>query len=209
MGANVIKVHASGVTPAVSKITKEVRKASLEAREILAAAQDQAAQMLENARHECEQMLADSYDRGYSAGLDRWNDALAEAWKHREDFLAQNEAELVRLAVAIAKKIIGENVKADTDVVLRSVKDALRAVRSESKVIIKVNPSDEANLRQKSGDLKILGVEVGDLVIVGLSSIAAGGCVVESDIGIIDAQIDTQLDSIERALMRRFDVGSR
>jgi len=32
---------------------------------------------------------------------------------------------------------------------------------------------------------------------------------VESDLGIIDAQISTQLASIENALLRRFDVGNR
>jgi type III secretion protein L len=209
MSANVIKVRASNGTPAVSKITKEVHEASLEAKDILARAQEQAAQLLEEARLESEKVLADSLEQGYAAGLDKWNDALAEAWKQREDFLAQNEAELLKLAVAIARRVIGESVKADADVVLQVAKEALRSVRSERKVTIKVNPSDEANLRLKSETLKMLGAEVGELVIVGNPSIAAGGCVVESDLGIIDAQIDTQLASIEDALLRRFDVGSR
>jgi type III secretion protein L len=209
MSANVIKVHANNGTPAVSKITKEVHEASLEAKDILAKAREQAAQLIEDARREKETVLAESTKRGYAAGLDQWNDALADAWKQREDFLARHEAELVKLAVAVAKKVIGRSVEVDPGIVLQTATEALRSVRSERRVTIKVNPSDEAALRKQAGSLKMLGVEVGELVVIGNPSIEAGGCIVESDLGIIDAQIGTQLASIESALLRRFDASNR
>jgi flagellar assembly protein FliH len=209
MSANVIKVHATNGTPVVSKITKEAHAASLEAKQLLAKAQEQAAQLIADACHQKETVLAESTARGYAAGLDQWNDALAGAWKQREDFLARHEAELVKLAVAIAKKIIGRSLKVSPGTVLQTAKEALRGMRSERRVIIKVNPSDEDALREQAGSLKMLGAEVGELVIIGNPSIEAGGCTVESDLGIIDAQICTQLASIENALLRRFDVGNR
>jgi type III secretion protein L len=209
MSANVIKVHANNGTPAVSKITKEAHEASLEAKEILAKAQEQAAQLLEDARREKETVLAESTKRGYAAGLEQWNDALADAWKQREDFLARHEAELVKLAIAVAKKVIRHSVEVDPGIVLQIAKEALRSVRSERRVTIKVNPSDEAALREQAGALKMLGVEVGELIVIGNPSIEAGGCIVESDVGIIDAQIGTQVASIEGALLRRFDAGNR
>jgi type III secretion protein L len=209
MSTNVIKVHAKNGTPAVSKITKEAHEASLEAKQILTTAQEQAAQLLDDARREKEMALAESTERGYAAGLDQWNDALADAWKKREDFITQHEAELVKLAVAIAKKIIGRSIELNPGTVLQTAKEALRGVRSQRRVTIKVHPSDEDGLREQAGSLKMLGAEVGELVIVGNPSIEAGGCIVESDLGVIDAQIGTQLASIENALLRRFDVGNR
>ena len=208
MSSNVIKVHANNGPLAVSKITREAHEASLEAKDILAKAQEQAARLLEDAQREKETVLAESTARGYAAGLDQWNDALAEAWKRRDDFLSRHEAELVKLAVAIAKKIIGYRVEVDAGTVLQTVKEALKSVRSERRVTIKVNPSDEAALREQVGSLKMLGSEVGEFVIVGNPSIEVGGCIVESELGIIDAQIGTQLTSIEKALMRRFDAGN-
>jgi type III secretion protein L len=209
MSANVIKVRANNGIPAVSKITKEAHEASLEAKDILAKAQELAAQLIEEARCEKETTLAESTERGYAAGLDQWNDALADAWKQREDFLASHEADLVKLAVAIARKIIGLSVAVNPGTVLQTAREALRSVRSERRVTLKVNPSDEAALREQAGSLKMLGAEVGELVIIGNPSIEAGGCIVESDLGIIDAQIGTQLASIENALLRRFDAGNR
>jgi type III secretion protein L len=209
MSTNVIKVHAKNGTPAVSKITKEAHEASLEAKQILTTAQEQAAQLLDDARREKETALAESTERGYAAGLNQWNDALADAWKKREDFITQHEAELVKLAVAIAKKIIGRSIELNPGTVLQTAKEVLRGVRSQRRVTIKVHPSDEDGLREQAGSLKMLGAEVGELVIVGNPSIEAGGCIVESDLGVIDAQIGTQLASIENALLRRFDVGNR
>lgn len=206
MSSNVIKVHSSGATPVVSKITREAHEASLEAKEILAKAQEQAAQLIEGAQQEKEALFEESSEQGYAAGLDKWNDVLAEAWSRRDDFLSRNEAELVRLAVAIAEKIVRHSVEAGTDVVLEAVKEALKSVRGEKRITIKVNPAEEDALREQVSSLKLLGSEVGDLVIVGNPSIAEGGCIVESELGVIDAQIDTQLASIEKALMRRFDA---
>jgi type III secretion protein L len=208
MSANVIKVHSSSATPAVSKITREAHEASLEAKDILAKAQEQAAQLLEDAQQEKDALFEESSEQGYAAGLDKWNDALAEAWSRRDAFLLRNEAELVRLAVAIAEKVVRRSVEADSDVVVQAVKEALKSVRGEKRITIKVNPSEEDVLREQASSLRLLGSEVGDLVIVGNPAIAAGGCIVESELGVIDAQIDTQLASIEKALMRRFDASS-
>ena len=209
MNANVIKVRANNSTPSVSKITKEAHEASLEAKDILAKAQEQAAQLLEDVRREKEEVLAESIKRGYAAGLDQWNDALADAWKQREEFLSRHEAELVKLAVAVAKKIIGQSVEMNPDIVLQTAREALRSVRSERRVIIKVNPQDEAALREQAASLKMLGAEVCELVIIANPEIEAGGCIVESDLGMIDAQIGTQLAALETALLRRFDGGNR
>jgi flagellar biosynthesis/type III secretory pathway protein FliH len=209
MNVGVIKVRTSNGAPAVSRITKEAHEASLEAKDILARAHEQAAQLIEDARQERDKVIAESTAQGYAAGLNQWNDALAEAWQRRDVFLARNEAELVKLAVAVARKVIGNSIEVEQGAVLHSAIEVLRSVRSERRVTIKVNPADEAALRDQAASLKMLGAEVGELVIVGLPSIEAGGCIVESDLGIIDAQVATQLASIENALLRRFDDGSR
>jgi len=209
MNANVIKVRANNGAHALPRITKEAHEASLEAKEILARAHEQAAQVLEDALHEKDEVLAESTARGYAAGLDQWNEALAEAWRRRDDFLARNEVELVKLAIAIAKKVIGRSVELDHGMVLNTAREVLRSVRSERRIIIKVHPSEEEAAREQAVSFKMPGAEGGEVVIIGNPSIEAGGCIVESDLGIIDAQVSTQLESIERVLLRRFDVGTR
>jgi type III secretion system HrpE/YscL family protein len=206
VNSNVIKVRTISNVTAVSRIKKESHEASLEAKDILARAQQEAAEMLREAESRKETVFAESAERGYAAGLDKWSDILGDAWQQRERFLVGHEPSLVALAIAIARKVIGYCVESDSAVVLHAAKQALRLVRNERRVTLKVNPADEAIVRDQAASLKVLGHEVGDLIIVANSAVEAGGCVVESDLGIIDGQLGTQLESIEMALLRRFDV---
>jgi type III secretion protein L len=208
MTTNIIKARAKQDGLSVSRITKEVHEASLEAKDILAKAREEAAQLIEDAHERRDAILVQSEQQGHAAGLEKWNDTLAETWKRREDFLFRNEAELVKLAISIAEKIVGRTVETEPGIVLRCVREALQSVRNDRKITIRVNPDDEPVLREHTNSLKMLGNVVGNLVIAVNPSIAVGGCIVESEIGVIDAQISTQLASIERALTRRFDVSS-
>ncbi len=209
MSDNIVRKADAIISSApVFKVTKEAHTASLEAKEILARAQDQAEQLIEQTNRENETRLAESTRRGYEAGLAQWNDALVDAWKQRDDYLSKHESEVIKLALAVAKKIIGATAAAGGDSVLHAIKGALHSVRSGRKVVIKVNPSDEVMVRDHAASLKMLSSEIVELVVVSNHSIEAGGCVVETDLGVIDAQIATQLASIEGALLRRFDVSN-
>ncbi len=207
MGTNVIKARVSTGRPATPIVKKEAHAASLEAGKILARAEERAALLKAEAEQEKDILFAMSVEQGRTEGLNQWNDALAEVWQRRDEFLSQHEPELLKLAVAIAKKIVGHLMQNDSEVVIQTVREALKAVRNEHKVTVKVNPADEEMVQKRVSSLKAANIEIGEFVIVGHSSVEAGGCIVESELGIIDARITTQLDSIEKALLRRFNVG--
>jgi type III secretion system HrpE/YscL family protein len=207
MSSNIIKARASGNGSSVLRITKESHEASLGAGEILAQAREQASKLLGEAEAEKKKLLAETAERGFASGLSKWADVLADTWKQREDFLAQNEAALVTLSTAIARKVIGKTAQLDPSLVLHTVKESLRSVRGERRITLKVNPKDEALVQEQADSLKLLGHGMGELIIVAHTAIEPGSCVVESELGIIDGQISTQLASIESALLRRFDAG--
>jgi type III secretion protein L len=209
MSGNIIKVRSNSSAPAISHIKKEAHEASLEAREILRRAKEEAFALVEQAQREKDAIFAENVERGYAAGLDKWNDALAEAWQQRAHYFSQNESELIKLSVAIAGKIVAQTIQADSSTVQRVIEEALKAVRSERRIMVQVNPSEESQARERAASLKLLRPEAGDIIIVGNPSVTPGGCIVESELGIVDAQIATQLASIEKALLRRFHGDSR
>jgi type III secretion system HrpE/YscL family protein len=206
MNANVIKVSAIGGTFAGSIVTKEAFKASRDASEIIAQAEERAAQILVEAEKAKQSLFDETVEKGYAAGLGQWNDILADAWKRHDIFLSQHEPELVKLAVAIAKKIIGQTAQHDAEVVVHTVREALKSVRSGHKITIKVNPAEEDTIRKQATALKTLSAEMGEFTVIPHDSVEAGGCIVESELGVIDARIAVQLESIEQAMLRRFDV---
>ena len=182
--------------------------ASQEAKETIAKARTEAEAIVRAARAEQEKLFGESRERGYAEGMDRWNDALVEALNARNRYLAKNEAVLVQLAMAVARKIVGDTVSIDPGAILHSARQAIRSTRGEQKITLRVRPEDEPIMRQQMIELKRTNSDISEIQVVADESITLGGCIVESPLGTIDAQFSTQFQSLERALLRGADGGS-
>jgi flagellar assembly protein FliH len=154
-------------------------------------------------------LINESRQQGYADGLDKWNGVLVEAWDARNRYLATNETVVVQLAMAVARKIVGETANIDPTAVLQSAREAIRSARGQQKLRLRVRPEDESIMLQQTIELKRSNSEIGEIQIVADESITLGGCIVESPLGTIDAQFSTQLQSLERAILRGADVASR
>ena len=69
-------------------------------------------------------------------------------------------------------------------------------------ITVRVNPADLPVIEERGQRLERAGREQ-LLDIVPDPLVAAGGCVIESESGAIDAQLETQLRVLERALLTR------
>lgn len=188
------KVLPHGVFEAKEKAREIVDAARAEARAVTDEARQQAGAIRETARQE-----------GLEEGLARWNQAVVEAGEARDRLLRESEHELARLAVRIAEKIIGDRLRAEPDLIVSIVAQALKSVRLERSLTIQVNPQHVHEVR---GRLERLHAVVGasrEIQVVANNAVAPGGCVVESEMGTIDAQLETQLSCLEKALRRAAD----
>jgi len=206
MSGNVVKFRTGDGTQQ-ARITRAVREASLDAEQIVAKARAEAEDLLAKAERQSHELLESSRQRGLEEGLNRWNQNLVEAFEAREQFLARNEAELVKLAVAVARKVVGECAASDNGAVLLSVREAVRSVRSERKIRLRVRASDEAVVKERLTELRALSSGIAEIAVTADDAVELGGCIVESDLGVIDAQFSTQLDALERALLRGNHAG--
>jgi len=119
----------------------------------------------------------------------------------RAELVAAAERDLVKLALAIAEKIVKREVKISEGIAVANVRRAIELSASRQEVKILVHPEDlsavEAflpGLRREFAD--VLGVAVEDSDAVG-----RGGCVVSTREGSVDATIAAQLKEIERGLL--------
>ena len=208
MSANIIKATPGVGLPFSSRIPKVLTDASQQAKETIAKAHDEAEEIVRAARLERETLITESRRQGYADGLDKWNDALVQAWEARTRYLATNETVVVQLAMAVARKIVGE-ASIDPTAVLQSAREAIRSARGEHKLTLRVRPEDQSIVLQQTIELRRSHSELGEIQVIADESITLGGCIVEGPLGTIDAQFSTQLQSLERAIMRGTDAGSR
>lgn len=110
------------------------------------------------------------------------------------------EREAFRFALAVAGKIVAREVTLDNQIVVRQIQEALRRVLGVDMVTIRVNPQDEAVLRDNKPALLSGSDSIREVVIEPDDKIDRGGCVIETSAGNVDARRVTQLKQIESAL---------
>ncbi len=200
MSSNVIKARTLEAVGPPAVVKRSVQIACQDANEIVAQARDEAQRIVSEARREAQGILDSAREDGYQSGAAQWYEALADAWKSRDDYLAGNETALLKLAVRIAEKLMGEELRTAPDTVAGMVREALRSVRRAKSLVIQVHPADEVLLKERLSTLRSTAGPARELEIRPNASLSRGDCIIESDIGLIDARLESQLKNLERAL---------
>jgi flagellar biosynthesis/type III secretory pathway protein FliH len=120
----------------------------------------------------------------------------------RDSLDAKYEAELIRLSVKIAEKIIGEELHARPETIVSIVRECLRGIRNEHNLTVRVSPGEREQVLRRVDSLNQEVGFGGNVQVIADSSVPPGGCILEGDHGIVDARLDTQLKRLEEILMR-------
>ncbi|HKS72892.1 MAG TPA: type III secretion system stator protein SctL [Terriglobales bacterium] len=183
-------------------LKREVYEASRDARDVVTQAQERARQIIAQAEDQCEAIRAQAREEGYASGLAEWNQILGET-RQRADELARTwEETMLRLSMRVAEKIIGEQLKINPDTVVDIVREVLKGAHPGKRLAIQVNEADAPIVRSRMNRIKECTSLNSDIEVVPSSTVARGGCVIESDLGIIDARLETQLKCLEDVLVR-------
>jgi type III secretion protein L len=204
----IIKPGVAAETPASSFTAARVVKAhaygaTVDAAQIIEAAHAEARGILEAAGQEKQSVLEAARKAGYDQGLQLWHAAVQEANAVRDRRLADSEPELVRLAVRIAEKIIGEELRLNPQAILSIARQCLQWLRRERSLMLRVSPAELSLLRESIDSLREVAGPHRSIEVIGDPGIGPGGCIVESEYGVIDARLETQIRSMEEILQRQ------
>lgn len=122
--------------------------------------------------------------------------SIAAIGETLEEISRRAEADVVELALALAKKIIHREAAADREIVMNVAKAALSRLHTRSTVGVRLHPDDHEYLILHQDKLGYRG----SIELVADPSVAPGGCFVHTDSGDVDATIDSQLEEIAEAL---------
>ncbi|HEV2763885.1 MAG TPA: type III secretion system stator protein SctL [Pyrinomonadaceae bacterium] len=181
-------------------IKRAVVEAEAEARRILSEAERRAAELRESAATAARDLREAAYLEGREEALQEFNHLLLDARSRRDTALADVERDVLRLSVKLAEKIIGREIRLDPSTLADIVAAALRNARQNEMLTVRVNPSDLPHVQSFRGRLDPTG-RARFLDLVADPRVRPAGCVIESESGRVDAQLDTQLRVLERALL--------
>ncbi|MFW6437600.1 MAG: FliH/SctL family protein [Armatimonadota bacterium] len=121
--------------------------------------------------------------------------------RQRRELLTELQPYVVRIAVEVARRIVQRELRTDPGMVSRTVRSALEQVAMASETRVRVHPLDAQVLQSTIRDIVQAPDEAAALQIVPDGSIERGGCVVESDRGIVDARLQTQFEEVQARLL--------
>ena len=173
----------------------------LEAEAVLNAARVEA----EAIREEARKSYAEEKIRGYEDGLAEGKMEMAERMMDTVaagvDYLEGLEGTLVDLVMNAMHKVI-EGFD-DKERVLGVVRKALSYARSQKRVVLRVSPEDAEIVQAEMHALLREYPGIGILDVAPDPRLAKGACILESELGLIDAGLDVQLAGIRKAFLRR------
>ena len=175
-----------------------VYDADLRVRDMVSRAEERARAVLAEAEAARERIAAEARAEGLREGEAKAAAALAAAASARDRLLADVEGEVVALALAVARRVLGRELAAP-GAVAALASAALAEARSRREVVLRVSPSDAGALRAAEGALGAVLARA-PLALREDPALAPGDVVVETEAGRIDARIEAQLGALARAL---------
>lgn len=189
-------VHAA---PGKKVIPSEVFSSLKGVEDILELAKKDVEEYKKQAEEECEKLKEEAKEAGFNEGLQQWSDKLAKFEKDVEEIRKEIEKAVAPLALKAAKKIVSKEIELDERIVVDIVCNALRAVSHHKKVTIYVNKSDLSALESNRPALKEVLENVEMLSVQDREDVEPLGCIIETEGGIINAQIENQWRALETA----------
>jgi flagellar assembly protein FliH len=112
----------------------------------------------------------------------------------RREYLRGVEAEAVKLALAIARKILHRETQMDPMLLRAVVRSAMDRLEVTSKVILRIPSTEAAGWERLFAETPVQERPT----VMADSRLQAGGCLIESQMGSIELSVDAQLAEIER-----------
>ncbi|MEF9999328.1 MAG: HrpE/YscL family type III secretion apparatus protein [Comamonas sp.] len=176
-----------------------------QAEALISAAQDQAQAIAASARAAYDEECRRGYAEGRAEAQMAQAEKMIETVGRTVEYFAQVEADMVALVMGAVRKIIDDY--SDAERVLIVVKNALSVVRNQKQMTLRLHPQQVEVVRARINDLLAAYPGVGYLDILADGRLAPHACILESEIGLVEASIDGQIAALEKAFQKV--LGSR
>ena len=187
------------IAPQTKIVRAEAFSKALEAQEVMEHIQKDVEKYRLEVAKECEKLKDRAQKEGYEAGFLQWAEHVAKLEEEIAKVRKDMESSILPIALKTAKKIVGREIELSPAAMVDIVANNLKAVSQHKKIAIFVNKSDLRALEASKSRLKALFEHLESLTIQARDDIKSGGCVIETEGGIINAQLENQWRVLEQA----------
>lgn len=175
----------------------------------------EAEKLIKEAELKVSEIEHEAYKKGYEAGreegykegqaevmrlIDRLGTIVSTAVDIRDDIIKSSEKMMTEMILMISRKVIKDEIVERREVVINNIKESIKRVKDRDRIDVRVNFADLDMTTAHKDELIKMMESLKKVNIYEDTRVDRGGCIIETDVGSIDARISTQLDAIEEAI---------
>jgi len=214
-----VPVDEAIIAEAQAKAQSMMQEAQAAANQMLMEYQQQAQQMMEQANQQIQaaaeqvqrQAQEIGFQQGYEQGIQQGGlaaqqqvyqqlvesrDIFIQAIKQRHLMMASAEPEMAKLAVKLAEKLVGQELAQNPETIVGIVRLALAGIGDREQVTIRVNPVDYDKVVEHRSNFEKMIEGLKKFDIVADAAIDVGGSSIETNLGNIDARLNTRVSAL-------------
>ncbi len=194
-------IFQGDVHPATEEkvIPAESYSQMLEAYEIIEKAKADAKALHEKTKKECATLKKKAKKQGMEEGLVQFTEQIVKMDQELKQLRHQLQRMVLPIALKAAKKIVGKELTIFPETIVDIVMQALAPATQSHKITIFVNKQDKEILESEKPKIMEILKQTDTISIQEKSGIAPGGCIIQTESGMINATIENQWAALEKA----------
>lgn len=188
------------IAAGTKRLPAEALSSLVDCTQLLAAVHKDAENYRKSVASECEELKVRAEVEGFGAGFDKWMETVS--YLEKEVVKVREELQKVVMPVALkaAKKIVAAELQANPQVIFDIVSSTLKSIAQHKRIVLYVAKQDYEFIESSKNRLKPIFEELESLSIREREDIEPGGCVIETEVGIINARLQDRWRTLETAL---------
>lgn len=183
--------------------------------EILKKTSDEIDTMMREAHARVDGIERDAYQKGHQEGMEKGKlegfaeatglmntlrDGLKQLDAARGEYYGKAEKEMVDLVLLISAEIVRREVAQDPGIVAEVLRKAVSELETKQSIVVRLSPQDVALIGGMRESLQQEMEVIEGIELKSDPAITPGGCILETNIGSLDATVENRLMNIHRAL---------
>jgi len=183
-------------------IPQEEMDMLIAARELLKKTEEETAALRLQEQEICQELRQEAEKKGFEEGLKRFNEYLVHFDAQIKDIGQQMLAQVIPIALQAAKKIVSKQIELHPETIVDIVRQTISPLTQNHHFKIYVNRKDKEILEKTKPEIKGIIDNLESLSIEIRDDITPGGCIIETDAGIVNATIENQWRALEAAFLK-------
>jgi len=175
-------------------------------------AERQAEEVVQEAEQKALKICREAEEKGLQEGLEKGEaqvgaqvaslaEMLSGFVSFKKDLLKQYEPQLLELAIAIARKIVHQELSQNPEAIAAIARETIREMPTKDPVTLRVHPKDYQVLKDRLPALQAEFDQLEQVQLVASEGLDRGSCILETPVGKVDAGLNARFAEIRDVLL--------